>query len=366
MSKLRVAIIFGGKSTEHQVSLQSAKNIINELDRTKFDLCLIGINEQGQWHEYAEDNYLINSDNPSTISLSQPLRPVAIIPGSTRQQFISLTDGQPLAQIDVVFPIVHGAYGEDGTLQGLLHMIDMPYVGPNIMSSAACMDKDITKRLLDDAGLAVAPFITLMAHQLNDISYNEVVEQLGLPLFIKPANLGSSVGISKVNNEAEFNAALSMAFEYDLKVIIESAIVGREIECAVLGNEEPEVSPCGEIVLNDAFYAYNTKYIDDDGAKVVVPADLDNTISLHIRQTALKAYQVLNCLGMSRVDVFLTEDNQVIINEINTLPGFTNISMYPKLWQSTGLDYQSLITKLIELALEHHKKTAVLKTKCEL
>ncbi|KLU19260.1 D-alanine--D-alanine ligase, partial [Proteus mirabilis] len=233
MSKLRVAIIFGGKSTEHQVSLQSAKNIINELDRTKFDLCLIGINEQGQWHEYSETDYLLNSDNPKTISLSKPLRAVAIIPGSVKGQFISLEDGQALPQIDVVFPIVHGAYGEDGTLQGLLHMIDMPYVGPNIMSSAACMDKDITKRLLDGAGLAVAPFITIMAHQINDIHYNEMVRQLGLPLFIKPANLGSSVGISKVNNEEEFNAALEMAFEYDLKVIVESAIVGREIECAV-------------------------------------------------------------------------------------------------------------------------------------
>lgn len=235
-------------------------------------------------------------------------------------------------------------------------MIDMPYVGPNIMSSAACMDKDITKRLLDGAGLAVAPFITIMAHQINDISYNEMVRQLGLPLFIKPANLGSSVGISKVNNEEEFNMALAMAFEYDLKVIVESAIVGREIECAVLGNENPEVSPCGEIVLNDAFYAYNTKYIDDDGAKVVVPAVMNEDTSLHIRQVALKAYRVLNCLGMARVDVFLTQDNRVVINEINTLPGFTNISMYPKLWQSAGLGYQSLITKLIELALIIIKK----------
>ena len=366
MSKLRVAIIFGGKSTEHQVSLQSAKNIINELDRTKFDLCLIGINEQGQWHEYSEADYLLNSDNPKTISLSKPLRAVAIIPGSIKNQFISLEDGQALPQIDVVFPIVHGAYGEDGTLQGLLHMIDMPYVGPNIMSSAACMDKDVTKRLLDGAGLAVAPFITIMAHQINDIPYNEMVRQLGLPLFIKPANLGSSVGISKINNEEEFNAALAMAFEYDLKVIVESAIVGREIECAVLGNENPEVSPCGEIVLNDAFYGYNTKYIDEDGAKVVVPAVINEDTSLHIRQVALKAYRVLNCLGMARVDVFLTQDNRVVINEINTLPGFTNISMYPKLWQSAGLGYQSLITKLIELALDHHKKTATLKTKCEL
>lgn len=366
MSKLRVAIIFGGKSTEHQVSLQSAKNIINELDRTKFDLCLIGINEQGQWHEYSEADYLLNSDNPKTISLSNPYRAIAIIPGSHKEQFISLEDGKPLPQIDVVFPIVHGAYGEDGTLQGLLHMIDMPYVGPNIISAAACMDKDITKRLLKEAELAVAPFVTIMAHEINTISYKEISHELGLPLFIKPANLGSSVGISKVNNEEEFKAALKIAFEYDLKVIVESAIVGREIECAVLGNEVPEASPCGEIVLNDAFYAYNTKYIDDNGAKVVVPAQMSDENSTHIRNVALKAYRVLNCLGMARVDVFLTQDDRVIINEINTLPGFTNISMYPKLWQSAGLGYQSLITKLIELALAHHKKTALLKTKCEI
>lgn len=259
MGKLRVGVIFGGKSTEHEVSLQSAKNIINGLDRNKFDVCLIGINKQGHWHEYDEANFLVHANDPSKIALNTPKRSIAIIPGKTTQQFISLEDAQPLPQIDVIFPILHGNLGEDGSLQGLLRMANLPFVGPGVLGSSACMDKDVTKRLLRDAGLQIAPFITLMTADSETVTYDETVKQLGLPLFIKPANQGSSVGISKVTSEVEFKAALDFAFLFDVKVLVESAVKGREIECAVLGNEQPLASPCGEIVLHDSFYAYHTK-----------------------------------------------------------------------------------------------------------
>lgn len=365
MSKLRVGVIFGGKSTEHEVSLQSAKNIINGLDRNKFDVCLLGINKDGQWHEYDEANFLLHGDDPSHIALNTPKRSIAIVPGKTHEQFISLEDATPLPQIDVIFPIVHGNLGEDGSLQGLLRMANLPFVGPGVLGSSACMDKDITKRLLRDAGLNIAPFIALTKIEREKIQYETVIAELGLPLFIKPANQGSSVGISKVESESQFYAALDFAFLFDIKVLIESAVKGREIECAVLGNDEPLASPCGEIVLHDSFYAYHTKYIDENGASVVAPAQLDANISDKIRTIALSAYQALNCSGMSRVDVFLTEDNDVVINEINTLPGFTNISMYPKLWQQGGMTYQQLISRLIELGIEKYQQTASLKTACD-
>ena len=365
MSKLRVGVIFGGKSTEHEVSLQSAKNIINGLDRNKFDVCLLGINKEGQWHEYNETDFLLHGNDPSRIALNTPKRSVAIVPGKTCDQFISLEDVKPLPQIDVIFPIVHGNLGEDGSLQGLLRMANLPFVGPGVLGSSACMDKDVTKRLLRDAGLKIAPFITIAKNEREAISYETTVSKLGLPLFIKPANQGSSVGISKINTEKEFYEALDFAFLFDIKVLIESAVKGREIECAVLGNDEPLASPCGEIVLHDSFYAYHTKYIDENGASVVAPAQLDDVVSENIRAIALAAYRALNCRGMSRVDVFLTEDNDVIINEINTLPGFTNISMYPKLWQQGGMTYQQLISRLIELGIESYQQTALLKTVCD-
>ncbi|MBP6121342.1 MULTISPECIES: D-alanine--D-alanine ligase [Providencia] len=365
MSKLRVGVIFGGKSTEHEVSLQSAKNIINGLDRNKYDVCLLGINKDGQWHEYNEADFLLHGNDPSRIALNTPKRSIAIVPGKTREQFISLEDARPLPQIDVIFPIVHGNLGEDGSLQGLLRMANLPFVGPGVLGSSACMDKDVTKRLLRDAGLNIAPFLTYTKIERESINYKSTVEELGLPLFIKPANQGSSVGISKVNNETEFYAALDFAFLFDIKILIESAVKGREIECAVLGNDQPLASPCGEIVLHDSFYAYHTKYIDENGASVVAPAELDNDISDKIRKIALAAYQALNCSGMSRIDVFLTENNDVVINEINTLPGFTNISMYPKLWQQGGMTYQQLISRLIELGIEKYQQTVALKTACD-
>lgn len=362
MTKLRVGIVFGGKSAEHEVSLQSAKNIVDAIDKSKFDVVLLGIDKQGQWHINDATHYLRNADDPALISLNHSGNSIALIPGQMHHQLIEADNAHPLSQIDVIFPIVHGTLGEDGCLQGLLRVANLPFVGSGVLGSAVSMDKDIAKRLLRDAGLNVAPFVTLTRATRTKFSFTDIEQQLGLPMFVKPANQGSSVGVSKVNNEQQFYDALDLAFTFDHKVVIERGINGREIECAVLGNDYPQASTCGEIVVNSAFYSYQTKYIDEASAKVVVPAALSADINDKIRSIAIQAYQTLECSGMARVDVFLTKDNQVIINEINTLPGFTNISMYPKLWQASGMGYSALITRLITLALERHQQDNALKS----
>ncbi|WBU48452.1 D-alanine--D-alanine ligase [Kosakonia pseudosacchari] len=361
MAKLRVGVVFGGKSAEHEVSLQSAKNIVDAMDKSRFDVVLLGIDKQGQWHVSDANNYLLNASDPARIALNPSANSVALVPGNQQQQLIQAENSTPLPNVDVIFPIVHGTLGEDGSLQGMLRLANLPFVGSDVLASAACMDKDVTKRLLRDAGLSIAPFITLTRANREQISFSDVQTQLGLPLFVKPANQGSSVGVSKVTNEAQYHAAVNLAFEFDKKVVVETGIKGREIECAVLGNDSPQASTCGEIVLNSEFYAYDTKYIDENGAQVVVPADIDPAINDKIRGIAVQAYQTLGCEGMARVDVFLTPENEVIINEINTLPGFTNISMYPKLWQASGIGYSELITRLIELAIARHQANSALK-----
>ena len=325
-------------------------------------MVLLGIDKQGQWHVNDASQYLLNANDPSRIALNPSDVSVATVPGVIEGQFIDAGNAQSLAQIDVVFPIVHGTLGEDGSLQGMLRMANLPFVGSDVLGSAACMDKDVTKRLLRDAGLHIAPFVTLTRANRDKHSFASISAQLGLPLFVKPANQGSSVGVSKVSSEAQYAEAVRLAFEFDHKVVVEQGIKGREIECAVLGNDFPQASTCGEVVLNSDFYSYDTKYIDDKGAQVVVPADIDPAINDKIRAIAIEAYQALGCCGMARVDVFLTPENDVVINEINTLPGFTNISMYPKLWQASGLGYTDLITRLIELALERHAADNALKS----
>jgi D-alanine-D-alanine ligase len=240
-------------------------------------------------------------------------------------------------------------------------MADLPFVGSDVLGSAVCMDKDISKRLLRDAGLAVAPFVTLNLASAARTGFAEVSGKLGLPLFVKPANQGSSVGVSKVTDEAEYEAAVELALSFDEKVLVESAIKGREIECAVLGNEEAIASGCGEIVVHSGFYSYDSKYIDEKAAQVVVPAQISVEASERIRAMAVEAFQVLGCSGLARVDVFLTESGEVLINEINSLPGFTRISMYPKLWQAAGMTYSELVTRLIDLALAKHQARQALK-----
>ncbi|OSN06960.1 D-alanine--D-alanine ligase [Lonsdalea iberica] len=362
MTKIRVGVVFGGKSAEHEVSLQSAKNIVETIDKDRFDVVLLGIDKQGEWHINDASNYLLNAENPVKIALNRSSQHVALIPGQVDRQLIDTKNADALSQIDVIFPIVHGTLGEDGSLQGLLRMANIPFVGSGVLGSAVSMDKDVTKRLLRDAGLLVAPFVTLTRANRRRFDFTTITAKLGLPLFIKPANQGSSVGVSKVKDEASFKRAVDLAFSYDHKVLVESAIVGREIECAVLGNDFPQASVCGEIVLHDEFYSYDTKYIDKDGAGVAIPAPLPEVTDERIRAVALRAFQTLECQGMARVDVFLTQDDEIVINEVNTLPGFTNISMYPKLWQASGISYTALITQLIELALERYKQDNALQS----
>ena len=362
MKKTRVGIIFGGKSAEHEVSLQSAKNIVDAIDEEKFDVVLIGIDKNGKWHVNNKQSYLKNADDPKHIELNKSNKSVAIIPGSNDHQFIQTETAEVLQQLDVVFPIVHGTLGEDGSLQGMLRMANLPYVGPNVLSSAICMDKDIAKRLLNAAGIKVAKGLVYTRAKQQQINYQTVVEQLGLPLFIKPANQGSSVGISKVATEEEFTSAIEFAFEYDHKIVIEEAIRGREIECSVLGNEDPIASVPGEILPKTAFYSYESKYIDEKGADLAIPADLTETEIKKIQETAVHAYETLQCEGLARVDFFLTENGDLYVNEINTLPGFTKISMYPKLWEVSGMSYTDLITKLLELAIDRHKADQKLKS----
>ncbi|HEY0296891.1 MAG TPA: D-alanine--D-alanine ligase, partial [Bordetella sp.] len=284
------------------------------------------------------------------------------IPGSPRQPLRPVDPATALGQIDVVFNIVHGTLGEDGSLQGLLRMANLPFVGSGVLGSAVAMDKDVAKRLLRDAGLAVAPFVCLTRRSAGLVTHAELVQRLGPTLFVKPANQGSSVGVSRVTDAAGFDAALAQAFLYDHKVLVEAGIAGREIECAVLGNDTPQASVCGEVVVHDAFYAYDTKYIHEDGAQIVVPADIDGDTQLRIQQVALRAFQALECAGLARVDVFLTPAGEIVVNEINTLPGFTRISMYPKLWQASGMTYPKLVTRLIELALERHARDSNLRS----
>jgi D-alanine-D-alanine ligase len=353
MAKTRVGIIFGGKSSEHRVSLQSAQNIVDAIDLQKFDLSLIGIDQDGAWRILDVTHYLEYDHDPKLISLAP--REHEDYLQSKQSQIFEIENAQGLPPIDVIFPIIHGTLGEDGALQGMLKILDLPFVGSDVLSSAICMDKDVTKRLLQGSGIAVAPFLTVHAYQPDAVSFHEVQNTLGLPVFVKPANQGSSVGVSKVENEQEFIVALENAFQYDSKVLIEKFIKGREIECGVLGNYNPKASVCGEVVVKSSFYSYEAKYIDNQSSEVVIPASISEEESNKIREISIKAFKVLGCLGLARVDFFLTENGDVLLNEVNTLPGFTNNSMYPKLWEVSGITYSELITQLIELALERHE-----------
>ncbi|KMK75820.1 D-alanine--D-alanine ligase [Alkalihalobacillus pseudalcaliphilus] len=354
--KLRVGIVFGGKSAEHEVSLQSAKNIVDAIDKSKYEVVLLGIDKSGRWHLNKDSHFLINAEDPKLIALNKTNEGVSIIPGEEKNQLISLNQTEAMEQLDVIFPIIHGTLGEDGSIQGMLRMANIPFVGSNVLGSAISMDKDIAKRLLRDAGLGVAKGFAFNIATRKQINYEHVVKELGLPVFIKPANQGSSVGVSKATNKEQFEKAVAEAFQFDTKILIEEAIDGREIECSVLGNYEPIASIPGEIIATGDFYSYDAKYIDESGAILEIPAKLSTKQVERIQETSLKAYQALNCEGLARVDVFLTEDDRIIINEINTLPGFTKISMYPKLWEQSGIRYSQLIEKLIDLAIERHER----------
>jgi D-alanine-D-alanine ligase len=361
MDKLRVAILFGGRSAEHEVSLQSARNVIESLDRSKYDPVLIGIDKEGRWFLNEHSIGLLNAGDPRLIRLSEADREVTITPNGQASDLISLSDSHSMGRVDVIFPVLHGPYGEDGTIQGLARLANLPCVGAGILGSSVGMDKDVMKRLLREASIPIGRFVTIRAHQRWQFTWDHLSRDLGSTLFIKPANLGSSVGISKVRNEEEYDQAMDLAFQYDLKVVVEEEIRGREIECAILGNEEPLASIPGEIVPHADFYSYDAKYIDADGAGLEIPAKLPPHLVKRVQEIALHTYTTLECLGLARVDVFLTPDERIIVNEINTLPGFTKISMYPKLWEHSGIPYTELVDRLIQLALDDFNKRNALK-----
>ncbi len=356
--KLKVAVLFGGKSAEHEVSLQSAKNVIEALDKKKYDVVPIGINKAGKWMLAATANYLLHDKDPKLIKLNKSDREVSLVAQSSGA-LAEVRSGAVRGRVDVVFPVLHGPYGEDGSIQGLLKLAGVPFVGAGVLGSAVGMDKDVMKRLLREAGIPTQKFAVLRKGE--PFSFRRTAASLGLPLFVKPANLGSSVGINKVRNEKEFTSALREAFRYDSKIIIEEAVAGREIECSVLGNEKPTASVPGEVIPRHEFYSYEAKYIDENGAALEIPARLPVTVAKHIQSTAIRAYRVLNCEGMGRVDFFLTKNGRVLVSEINTIPGFTAISMYPKLWESSGVSYSTLLDKLIGLAFERFRKEQTLR-----
>ena len=343
MSKIKLGIIYGGKSTEHEVSIRSASSVFDALRKDKYELELIYITKDGQW--------LLANDKKEVKIIDQTKgREILVSPAS------GLTVDNKVLEIDAVLPILHGTAGEDGTIQGLLELANIPFAGCSVRSSAVCMDKDMTKRLLQENGIETAAGIMVNYFEQDQVNYKDVETKLGLPMFIKPVNQGSSVGVSKVTNESEFYQALELAFNFDSKVMIEKGIDGREIEVSVLGDEELFVSVPGEIVSNTEFYSYDSKYLDDDGAVLNIPANLDDEVQKRIQDIAKKTFRTLDCEGMARVDVFLEQSGKIIVNEVNTLPGFTSISMYPKLLEVSGIPYADLLDQLVTLALKRKER----------
>jgi D-alanine-D-alanine ligase len=354
--KTSMALIFGGASPEHEISIRSATNIFSAIPREKYEITLIGISAQGEWYHLPLDYF-----SKTEAKIAEEGRALAIKPGlSGGSPFIYLDDASKGPEVEVVFPITHGPYGEDGSLQGILRHLNLPFVGPDILGSAISMDKDVAKRLLKEADLKVAEGLVYQVHEKDAIDYMAVVNKLGTPLFIKPANMGSSVGVSRASNKQEFDAAIEEAFKYDYKILIEEAIIGRELECAVLGNSILATTTVGEVeMVEEEFYDYDSKYTSETAAKLMIPApDLDDQILAKLLLVAKNAFLALCCEGMSRVDMFLTEEGAVYVNEINTLPGFTSISMYPALWEQAGTPYGELIDELLKLAMERGKRNS--------
>lgn len=358
-NKIRVGVIFGGRSGEHDVSLMSARSILNAMDKEKYEVIPIGITREGRWLLTGDPMKALESGVTAGGGV-----PVALVGDPTRRDLVQVdpspADAPPrgIPQIDVVFPVLHGTYGEDGTIQGLLELANIPYVGAGVLGSAVGMDKAVAKALFERRGLPVAAYQLVMRREWESDSL-PIIEQLeqrfGYPCFVKPANLGSSVGVTKAHNRDELVRALNLAARYDRKILVEEAINAREIECSVLGNDDPIASVPGEIVPSREFYDYEAKYIDD-GSDLIIPANLPPEVATEIRHLAVEAFKALDCAGMARVDFFLDRDTgRVYVNEINTIPGFTKISMYPKLWEASGIPYPELIDRLIRLAIERHR-----------
>ena len=362
--KIRVGVLFGGKSAEHEVSLESAGNVVAAIDRDRYEVVLIGIDRAGKWHLSAPSRLHVEAGGSALPALAAGDAGVGVTlapqdAGGAR--LVRSSDHRRLEALDVVFPVLHGPFGEDGTIQGMLKLADVPFVGAGVLGSAVAMDKDVMKRLLREAGIPTPDFLAF-SRSGTEVDFDAVVTRLGLPVFVKPANLGSSVGVSRVDGREAFPGALELAFQYDRKILIEADADGREIEVSVLGNDDPIASVPGEVVPHHEFYTYEAKYIDEHGAGLAIPADLPETVVRKVRELAIQAYKVLCCEGMARVDCFVRGDDDVLINEINTIPGFTRISMYPKLWEASGISYTELVDRLIQLAIERHRREQRLKT----
>ena len=359
--KLRIGVIFGGRSGEHEVSLASATSVMANLDQNKYDIVPIGITKQGSW--------LLGAEPPQLLAAEQHIGPdenleqttaVTLTGDPSLRRLIPVDSNEHLGtegSLDVIFPVLHGTYGEDGALQGLLEMANVPYVGSGVLGSALGMDKEKMKMVFHSIGLPIVDSLTYHRNKWERSPENivdAVEHRISYPCFVKPVNLGSSVGVNKAHNRDELTHAIDVAAEYDRKIIIECAIDCRELECSVLGNDEPLASIVGEVVSSNEFYDYNAKYIDGK-SQVIIPADIPQITAEHVRRWAVQAFLALDLSGLARVDFFMeNETDKVYINEVNTIPGFTQISMYPKLWEASGLSYAQLLDRLIELAIERH------------
>jgi D-alanine-D-alanine ligase len=343
-----VCILFGGRSGEHEVSCRSAASVSRNLDTQRYRQVLIGIDKTGRWHLQQKPHFQ-SGEHGERLKVVPASELVTVVPG----QGLSTPSGA--IDVDVVFPVLHGTFGEDGTVQGLLEIANLAYVGAGVLGSSLAMDKQKTKEIWIQSGLPVVDYMILRDGSAKSAA--AVLDRFSLPLFVKPVTAGSSVGINKVGSQGELQAAIAEALRYDEKAMVEPAVDAREIECAVLGNESAEAFVPGEILPTHEFYSYEAKYIDPEGAKLMLPADLPQSISHEIRRLAVAAFQAVECFGMARVDFFLERANdRILLNEINTIPGFTNISMYPKMCEASGLSYPDLLKRLIELALQRYER----------
>lgn len=365
--KLRVGVVFGGRSGEHEVSVRSARSVIEALDKSRYEVVPIAITKTGKWLSPTDSSKLLPQETKQLLPNSMvkgASRDVAIIGDPSHQGLVSLDgESRPAQPLDLLFPVLHGTYGEDGTLQGLLEMAGVPYVGCGVLASACGMDKVTMKALFRDAGLPICRYAWFLRSEWDreaEAVLRRVSRQIGFPSFVKPANLGSSVGISKATDKKSLRSAIELAARYDRKVIVEEGLDAREIECAVMGNDDPEASLPGEYVVHDpsaSFLDYTEKYSSTGHVDFVVPAPLTKTQTARIRRMAVEAFKVVDGSGLARVDFFLRRDNnELLLNELNTLPGLTDVSGYPKMWEATGLPFPKVIDRLIELALERHRE----------
>ena len=357
MKKIRVGILFGGRSGEHEVSLASAASILAGMNPDKYEIHLIGITRDGRWRLGKESE----KELERVLRQGQPVA-VSPYPDSSSQRLISLSPeggGGWLPHLDVIFPVLHGTFGEDGTVQGLLELAGVPYVGAGVLGSAVAMDKSVMRRLFREAGLPLVPSITLRRSQWQSEPAKvrrDVEKKFRYPIFVKPANLGSSVGISKVHGRQKLDPALELAFSYDSKVVVERSVRAREIECSVLGNERAQASLPGEVIPVNEFYDYEAKYVKE-GSDLVIPAKLTPKKTRQVQALAVRAFEATECAGMARVDFLLERrTGKLYLNEINTIPGFTSISMYPKLWEASGLPFPQLLDRLIALAFQRQQE----------